>query len=244
MEDYMDEWQILRSLVYKRYATELQSGTLTLEKVLKGLASQKLNNVTRVLDLLGSLPPTSVKNETTFSAMKLIKTKRRGRLNDDTLNDLTVVVLESPDIEQFNPDPAIQYWMMTPSGRKRRLQYERAATTTPQQPVPVVDTIVNLAAEVQEDRQITSDTQEDSQQVSQEEVSQQEDSQQEVSQQVSQQEVSQQEVSQQEFSQEEVMNPAFLFDKYDADDGYSSDESECDMSEDYVTSMLEMFSRE
>ncbi|XP_053408320.1 uncharacterized protein LOC128559788 [Mercenaria mercenaria] len=166
--------------------------------------------------------------------MKLIKTKRRGRLNDDTLNDLTVVVLESPDIEQFNPDPAIQYWMMTPSGRKRRLQYERAATTTPQQPVPVVDTIVNLAAEVQEDRQITSDTQEDSQQVSQEEVSQQEVSQQ----------VSQQEVSQQEFSQEEVMNPAFLFDKYDADDGYSSDESECDMSEDYVTSMLEMFSRE
>ncbi|XP_053390504.1 uncharacterized protein LOC128553389 [Mercenaria mercenaria] len=129
--------------------------------------------------------------------------------------------------------------MMTPSGRKRRLQYERAATTTPQQPVPVVDTIVNLAAEVQEDRQITSDTQEDSQQVSQEEASQQEDSQQEVSQQVSQQEV-----SQQEFSQEEVMNPAFLFDKYDADDGYSSDESECDMSEDYVTSMLEMFSRE
>ncbi|KAH3894562.1 hypothetical protein DPMN_018720 [Dreissena polymorpha] len=66
---------------------------------------------------------TSVKNETTFSAMKLIKLKRRGKMSTDTLKDLVAIHLEAPSIAQFNPDDAIMEWMTSSTGR--RLGYSR-----------------------------------------------------------------------------------------------------------------------
>ena len=49
--------------------------------------------------MIRTLPPTSVKNETTFSAMKLTKGKRRGRMKNSTLNDLLTVQIQSPNVE-------------------------------------------------------------------------------------------------------------------------------------------------
>jgi hypothetical protein len=76
------------------------------------LKDHDLHIVPNLIDLLRALPPTSVKNETTFSAMKLLKTKRRGRMSTRTLNELMLVHLESPSIEDFNPDQAIKQWMV------------------------------------------------------------------------------------------------------------------------------------
>lgn len=66
-----------------------------------------------VIDLMLTLPPTSVTCETTFSQMKLIKTSRRTRLQPSTLRDLLVVKLESPDVKAFNPEPAIDHWLVS-----------------------------------------------------------------------------------------------------------------------------------
>jgi len=86
--------------------------TLTWETVFEKF-SDGVSNVQNVIDALLSLPPTSVNNETTLSRTKLTKGKRRGNLKTDTLKDLVQVEIETPSIEQFDPKPAIDNWMVT-----------------------------------------------------------------------------------------------------------------------------------
>ena len=65
-----------------------------------------------IFTLLQTLPPTSVACETSFSHMKLIKTSRRKRLRGATLDNLMMVKLEAPDIEHFNPEKAVDTWLV------------------------------------------------------------------------------------------------------------------------------------
>lgn len=65
-----------------------------------------------IINLLLSLPPTSVSCETSFSQMKLIKTSRRSRLQSSTLNSLMTVKLLSESIENFNPEEAVDKWLV------------------------------------------------------------------------------------------------------------------------------------
>ena len=85
---------------------------LTWERVNKNFSSQGLENVLGLFDLILSLPPTSLNNETAFSAMKLTKGKRRGRMNTSTLNNCLLINKQAASIEQFNPDRAIQNWLV------------------------------------------------------------------------------------------------------------------------------------
>ena len=70
------------------------------------------------MDLVGSMPPTSVACESSFSHMKLIKTARRERLTEDSLDDLLTVKLQSPKIKEFSPDEAIDLWLVRTSKSK------------------------------------------------------------------------------------------------------------------------------
>ena len=51
--------------------------------------------------------------------MKIIKNDWRSRLGESSLNDLMWVTLESPDIQDFKPDEAIDFWL-SKGKRKRR----------------------------------------------------------------------------------------------------------------------------
>ena len=64
------------------------------------------------MDLLMSLPPTSVANEAFFSHMKYVKTNRRGRLSQDHLNKALLIKLESASISDYNPEPAAETFMV------------------------------------------------------------------------------------------------------------------------------------
>ena len=44
--------------------------------------------------------------------MKLLKSDSRQRLTDENLNNIMVVKLECVPIEQFNPNPAIDVWLL------------------------------------------------------------------------------------------------------------------------------------
>ena len=43
--------------------------------------------------------------------MKIVKTDWRSRLTDDSLSDLMLIKLDSPDVQEFDPQPAIDVWM-------------------------------------------------------------------------------------------------------------------------------------
>ncbi|XP_071142824.1 zinc finger protein 862-like [Mytilus edulis] len=140
------EWSLLKAMVYERFGSDMNN--VDLLDVNTAFQNNDVDNVLCVFDLLRSLPPTSVKNETCFSSMKLTKNKRRGRLNNSTLDTLMSVQLQSPSIEEFNPDAAIKDWLITPSGRKRKVCYssktkvpvteDQPGTSHTEQPVPQV----------------------------------------------------------------------------------------------------------
>jgi len=71
-----------------------------------------MKNIAVLVDLMLTLPPTSVRCETAFSQLKLLKTCRRSRLGQGVLNDLMAVKLLSPSVLEFNPDSSIQKWQV------------------------------------------------------------------------------------------------------------------------------------
>lgn len=121
VDQCINEWTLLKTKVYKRYSTELTQHQLSWATVNHGCTD--LNNILGLIDLVLSLPATSVRNECLFSTMKLVKGKRRGRLANSTLDDLLLIAVQSPGINDFNPDDAIFHWMSTPGSR--RFNYTR-----------------------------------------------------------------------------------------------------------------------
>jgi len=76
------------------------------------LSHSDLQAILIVVDLLLTLPPTSVACETLFSQMNLVKTKHRSRLTTSCLNDLLIVKLESEPVSEFSPDKAVDKWLV------------------------------------------------------------------------------------------------------------------------------------
>ncbi|XP_055998019.1 uncharacterized protein LOC130047350 [Ostrea edulis] len=79
--------------------------------------------------------------------MKLTKGKRRAHLNNETLDDLLMINLESPSVDQYDPEVAITKWMNT---KGKRLNYKRAQTHTPnlQATTPEMDSSELLLSDI------------------------------------------------------------------------------------------------
>jgi hypothetical protein len=71
-----------------------------------------VSNTLSFIDLINSLPATSVFNETAFNQLKLLKTDRAHSLTEQHLNDCMVVKLECASVTDFDSDPAIDRWMV------------------------------------------------------------------------------------------------------------------------------------
>ena len=69
--------------------------------------NDKCPAILSLIDLILSLPSSSVEAERGFSLMKLIKTNWKSQLKDTTLSDLMVMKLESNPINTFDPNDAI-----------------------------------------------------------------------------------------------------------------------------------------
>ena len=57
-----------------------------------------------------SIPAHSVECERGFSLMKLVKSDWRNSLTDEAVTDIMRITLQSADIKEYNPDPAIHLW--------------------------------------------------------------------------------------------------------------------------------------
>lgn len=78
----------------------------------------KCPSVLSLIDLVLSLPASSAEAERGFSLMKTIKTDWRSRLTDDSVSDLMTINLDSPEVKDFDPQPAIDVWL-----QKKRMPY-------------------------------------------------------------------------------------------------------------------------
>ena len=69
------------------------------------------SSILQLFDLGLTLPATSTACERGFSHMKLIKTDIRNSLSENTLSNGILIRLHSAPIDEFDPIPAIEYWL-------------------------------------------------------------------------------------------------------------------------------------
>lgn len=67
-------------------------------------------NLLGLIDLILTLPASSVDAERTFNHLKIIKNDWRSQLTFDNLSDLLLILLESSSVDNFDPVPAVQLW--------------------------------------------------------------------------------------------------------------------------------------
>eukprot|EP00105_Crassostrea_gigas_P030605 XP_011452989.1 PREDICTED: uncharacterized protein LOC105346190 [Crassostrea gigas] len=144
-EKLLEEWQVLKCLIYRRFKNFRAS---IWEDIHAVFGDSGVTNILKLLDLIHRLPPTSVLNETGFNQMKLIKTDRRQSLSARHLNDLMLIRLQSPSIAEFDPNPAIDRWMISPTGQKRRFHYRRI-----KKPITNETGTVQIDSESEEERE-------------------------------------------------------------------------------------------
>ena len=68
------------------------------------------SSVLALIDLVLTIPATSVEAERSFSVMKRVKTDYRHKLRNPAMNDLMRIILLSPSEAAFDPNPAIEHW--------------------------------------------------------------------------------------------------------------------------------------
>ena len=67
-------------------------------------------SVLALIDLVLTIPATSVGAERGFSIMNRVKTDYRNTLRNPAMNDLMRIILPSPTEAEFDPTPAIEHW--------------------------------------------------------------------------------------------------------------------------------------
>ena len=95
------------------------------------VASEWLNALTLV-ELLFSLPSSTGIVERVFSQMKVIKTKKRSLLSNESLDDLLAITSELVPLNKFSPDDAIDLWWkekVRRQNQKPRKKYKQTKRT-------------------------------------------------------------------------------------------------------------------
>ena len=64
----------------------------------------------------------SVECERTFSAQNRLKVKYRASLSTDKLDVLLKISMLGPQLQQFDPVPAVKKWLSDKKRRKKRLR--------------------------------------------------------------------------------------------------------------------------
>ena len=70
-------------------------------------------NFLRLVDLLLIIPATSAEAERGLSSMELIKNKLRSRLQEKKLSNILRIVLLSTSEDEFDPAPAVDFWLQS-----------------------------------------------------------------------------------------------------------------------------------
>ena len=86
------EWKLFHRIIFVRHRGS------TLQQVLSVLIVAAFPNLSKLGSILMILPVTTATVERTFSTMKLVKTRLRSRMGEDTLEHTMHICIEGPDI--------------------------------------------------------------------------------------------------------------------------------------------------
>ena len=69
-----------------------------------------MGNVLSLIELLFCIPMSNGTVERVFSTVKLIKSDRRSRLSEDTLDHLVRIAVDGPPLAQWDATDAVHLW--------------------------------------------------------------------------------------------------------------------------------------
>ncbi|CAM5113172.1 unnamed protein product [Eretmochelys imbricata] len=111
------EWSMLKLELYDRFQN---IRSLTWDSVNSDY-SHKYPNILMLVDLILTLPASSAEAERGFSQVKLTMMQLHSKGMSESVTDLMIIQLNSPDIKKFDPEKAIHLWNSAWQ-RHRRLQ--------------------------------------------------------------------------------------------------------------------------
>ncbi|KAM6470186.1 zinc finger protein 862-like [Liasis olivaceus] len=117
VDEIETEWNMLKAELYNRYQN---IRSLTWDLVNRDFF-HKYPNVLTLIDLVLTLPASSSEAARGFGQMKLTMMRLRSKLMFESMTDLMVVQLNSPEIKKFDPQKAVQLWNISWQ-KNRKLQ--------------------------------------------------------------------------------------------------------------------------
>nr|XP_008114323.1 PREDICTED: E3 SUMO-protein ligase KIAA1586 [Anolis carolinensis] len=117
MNDIETEWNMLKVELYNRYRNirSLKWDLVNAEYF------HKYPNILTLIDLVLTLPASSNEAARGFCQMKLTMMQKHSKQIFESMTDLMVIQMNSPDINNFDPQKAIQLWNIY-CQRNRKLQ--------------------------------------------------------------------------------------------------------------------------
>ena len=114
-ENIRNEWYLFKEIVYRNYQN------FNIEEFFPRLFenySTTYPNIMKLIEIVYSIPFSSVECERRFSKQNIIKTDHRNRLSNNTLHLLLLVSLDDIQIEDFDFNQALAIWLKM---RNRRI---------------------------------------------------------------------------------------------------------------------------
>ncbi|XP_044287342.1 E3 SUMO-protein ligase KIAA1586-like [Varanus komodoensis] len=109
IDEIETEWNMLKAELYTRYQS---IRSLTWDSVNTNY-SHKYPNILTLVDLVLALPASSSEAARGFGQMKLTMMQPHSKQMFESMTDLMIIRMNSPDIKRFDPQKAIQLWNLS-----------------------------------------------------------------------------------------------------------------------------------
>ena len=125
--DLLDQWHHLLDYT-KRYLEPSKTPYLRVwRRIFDSGRSNEWSMVLILVELLFAIPISNAKVERLFSLMNRVKRETRATLSEGTLNNLVIIRAEGPELQDYDPTPAIESWLSSAHRRpnqKTRKKYK------------------------------------------------------------------------------------------------------------------------
>ena len=127
----LQQWHLLFEYVLTYFSPGVNSYHILWHKIFESSKRKEWSLVLYVVELLFVLPVSNAKVERLVSFMNRIKTDSQNLLKQEHLSNLLKICMEGPDLQDFNPIPAMQLWndacKLQRLNQKKRKEYGKGA---------------------------------------------------------------------------------------------------------------------
>lgn len=118
--ELLDQWHHLIEYT-KQYLEPLKTPYLRVwRRIFDSSRRNEWNMVLILVELLFAIPTLNAKVKRLFSLMNRVKTDARATLSESTLNNLITIRAEGPELQDYDPTPAIELWLSSAHCRPNR----------------------------------------------------------------------------------------------------------------------------